>query len=548
MFLNWTIMGDPLFFLNSAYSNESQSAVALWSEFKEQVQNPFTALKYVIIRSLPFILPFGVITVERIFTKRLLKWDYLVLVLFTGCMLGFHYVMLVLQKSFGWLRFFSFALITNIAWLPYELSQLKAKAKNITIVSTCVALLASAAMLPYYFADYDLAREEALTFYSDVETSDLVLQKDIARLINDKYSDSTILYDSFKMANVTLNLDNPKNIITNVADAVFDGAILYPQVSGVDYLVIPIPYVETENGVRDSGAGALDAINKEYPELYSDGADWADLVYDNGAYRVYKVLPRLYNDDRVLSAVNLPALEIADLINTEYSGHRLLLDNSTTGWVHKTLEHPEDAIVLVNESFAAAVKNPKANLVEYIVVPKVPVDTSGSVDAINRVYPALMDNTVDWATVVFENELYYLYEVPYEPGEIELLAQRQGEIEAAEKLYIRSKPQLDTAEFLNAQAQEGMLLLLADPAVAQPLIETLAHPGNLMDELSPLFAAAVENPQAQGIQYIILPAKDAPGIIKSVDSAYPSLYEYGPDWSELVFENETFRVYAVIYI
>jgi|GEM_PF-1347082 len=412
LFLNLTIMGDPLFFMHSAYSNESQSAVALWSDFKLQMHNPLAALWYIIVRSFPFILPFAVITLERLFTRRLIKADYFILVLLIGSLLGFHYVMLIRGASFGWLRFFCFSLITTVAWIPYELTQLKAAAKKVTIVGLCIAMAASSGIVWKYFQDFDLAREEYTTLFDESGTNDIIMQIEIAKVINEKYSDSTILYDSFTISFLTLNLNNPKNLITNVADNVFTNAILYPQFSGIDYIVVPQPYIISDDGSRQYGVGKLDAINDKYPDLYYEGANWADLVYETPVYRVYKVLTKdSVQNNELTESLHDAALEVADIINNQYSDSIVLLDNSSTGRINKELLQSKNVITLIDDDFDAAVENPKEYQVNYIVVPKLAEDESGSKDAINHAYPELIDNSADWVAVAFENEHYWLYEV-----------------------------------------------------------------------------------------------------------------------------------------
>lgn len=403
MFLNWTIMGDPLHFLNSAYSNESQSAAALWSGFKDQVSNPFSALRYVLVRTVPFLPPFLVITGERIVTKRLLKADYLILIMLVGCLVGFHWLMLLLQKSFGWLRFYSFALITCVAWIPYELGQLGPAMKKTVIVLLCLSLALGAGLVGTYFSDRELAREESFSLV-DEDGNRINMQLEVALKINEKYSESTVLIDGFVTSSVILNVKHPENLLNNISRDDFDIAVENPTGMLVDYVVVPTVY--TENGYERGGAGTLDAINRAYPSLFRYGASWADLVYDiDSQYRLYKVV---YPEEN--------AMVLANLINDEYQDATILLDNSTTGILHKTLKNRKNVITLTSENFDIAIKAPLMQQVEYIIVPMTLVDESGSTDDILRVYPELMAEGTDWTELIYENELYRLFKVIYPEG------------------------------------------------------------------------------------------------------------------------------------
>lgn len=77
MYINWMIMGDPLYFLLSDYSNSAAATATSLTEHVNRQQNQFLAsLRYIGIRMLPFVPIFITITAERIATGRLFKTDY----------------------------------------------------------------------------------------------------------------------------------------------------------------------------------------------------------------------------------------------------------------------------------------------------------------------------------------------------------------------------------------------------------------------------------------------------------------------------------------
>lgn len=273
----WTITGDPLYFASSVHSNESQSAVVLSANYLAMVRDPLKALKYTAIHVLPFILVFAVIVCERIMTKRIFKLDMLVLLFLGGCFVCFEYFRLLTGGSTGWFRYFSFIHPVSVAWFPYELGKLTKKTRALASAGLCGALIVSSILMPIYFSDHNLAGEENALFYE--KNSYLEPQFDMAKRINEKYGDATILLDSFATSSLILTLDHPEKIITSISDD-FMEAMATPYDHGIDYILVPLP----------KALGLLDAVNNKYPNLYHYGVpSWAHLVESNAGMRLYEV-------------------------------------------------------------------------------------------------------------------------------------------------------------------------------------------------------------------------------------------------------------------
>ncbi len=277
--INWMIMGDPLYFLDSSYSNTAQSAVLYgYTRLESHLPKFLYMLWYSLVRMLPFLLPFAVLTVSRMATRRLFRSDYLLMLMFIGAFAGFHYILLLTGASFGWLRFFSFSLPVSMALFPYELSQLQKTARRRTVIGLLMALALSAVIIPnYYFKSFDLAPEEYEAFnMNDYNTQGK--QRELAEIINEDYADSIILVDSFTTGTMIVGLDHPENLITNVSED-FMEAVDRPWSFGVQYIVVPR---------SAQGVGTLDAINKVYPNLEQE--EWCILVEDIDYFYIYKVL------------------------------------------------------------------------------------------------------------------------------------------------------------------------------------------------------------------------------------------------------------------
>ena len=117
----------------------------------------------------------------------------------------------------------------------------------------------------------------------------------MARIINEKYSDATILFDSFTTSMLITNLDHPENIVTTTSDD-FDKAVKNPMGYNIDYILTSV----------NENVGTLDAINREYPDMFEHGTPWTELAEDvrskpanaetgedvgKGILRLYRVIP-----------------------------------------------------------------------------------------------------------------------------------------------------------------------------------------------------------------------------------------------------------------
>jgi hypothetical protein len=276
--LNWSIMGDPLYFLTSPYSNAAFTSYTLSSDFITAMSSPVKALLFSLGRMLPFLPLFIVITIGRILSKRLFKPDYCVLVVMVGCISAFHFLMLLSGSSFGWLRFSSFSLPICAAWLPYELSRLKGTVKYLSVAAAVVAFLASAFIVVSYFGSLTRAPEEYWAFVQ-TDVADATVQRAAAERINEAYSDDVMMMDDSAMSALVVNLDHPERLIISTSDQ-FNDALEAPWRYGVRYIVVADPF----------GVGSRDVFNMIYPSLYEEGADWCVEREDVGGFKVFEVL------------------------------------------------------------------------------------------------------------------------------------------------------------------------------------------------------------------------------------------------------------------
>lgn len=276
--LNWTIMGEPFYFLSSSYSNTAQTEYVLDPQFIDAMASPLNTLRFVLVKMLPFLPPFLVITVERALTKRLLRTDYWVLATMLGAITVFHFAMLITGRSYGWLRFYSYGLPICAAWLPYELSQLKGSVKKASVLAFCAAFIVSSFVVASYFNSQVHAPEEYEAFVQN-DVSGIAVQNAVAARINESYYDGVLLMDSFTTSALIVNLEHPENLIVNTSEE-FERAVEKPWLYNARYIVLSDP----------SGLGSLDALNIAYPGLYDSGADWCAEREEIGGFKIFEVL------------------------------------------------------------------------------------------------------------------------------------------------------------------------------------------------------------------------------------------------------------------
>lgn len=267
IFLCWTITGNPLYFLNSTYSNMAQS------QLTKPVGSFLKIAEYVAVRSVPFLPLFFGIVIARLATRRLLKSDFFMLCILVSAMIVFHFLMLVKGSSYGWLRFFSYALPICIAWVPYEMSEIRDTFRRAIFKILCMSLVVSSIFTAKALANPVISVEEQYA----VVTRECIQVSDY---INEELPDSKIMMDSFVTSAIILNVKNVDNLLVS-SSVDFDEALNNPAKYGIEYILVPDPV---------NGVGSLDSFNRTYPGLYRYGADWCTLYKEFDGYKIFKII------------------------------------------------------------------------------------------------------------------------------------------------------------------------------------------------------------------------------------------------------------------
>lgn len=281
LFFNYSIMGNPLYFLNSEYSNDAAALVLQNDEqFQRIFKSPWTILRLVIEKTFWYSMPLIGVLGVRALTGRLRQWDTAILLLLFCAVPGLQYLLLLRQTSFGWFRYFMYVFPVVVAWLPYEMNRVGRRLRRTSFSILAGSLVLSAVMLGYAMTNPNIAPDENnfLTIKTTNEHYERQLvEKDLAAWIDDSI-DGTVLTDSASAFTILVKSREPtKYLITS--DYEFHDAVLRPREHGVDYVLIPKPL----NNVQST-------INMRYPELYDKGADWVEEVREfGGLWKLYKV-------------------------------------------------------------------------------------------------------------------------------------------------------------------------------------------------------------------------------------------------------------------
>ncbi len=269
---NWVISGNPLYFLNSAYSNSAY--LSLTSGVTE---TPWELFRNVVCeKSVSFIPVFAGIVLVRIIRGKLIKHDFFVLLVMVLAVILFHFLMLLSGSSYGWLRFFSYVFPITVAWLPYELVQInqeKSARKLILQGILILSLLVSWGLTSSALGNPQKSPEE----HSSMGTTE---SRRIAEYINENLQEERVLMDSFVTGEILVNIDHMSNIVVTSSLDFYD-SLENPQKFGITYILVPNP---------DEGTGSLDALNTRYPGLYAGQEDWCELEIQFEGFKLYKVI------------------------------------------------------------------------------------------------------------------------------------------------------------------------------------------------------------------------------------------------------------------
>ncbi|MGQ5394634.1 glycosyltransferase family 39 protein [Paenibacillus sp. M.A.Huq-84] len=286
IFLNYSIMGDPLYFLRSSYSNLGQAEQLVSNEsISPLIGNPLETALYISKRIACFLLPLACVIVMRIWRKSLFQMEFLVILLLIASIPAMQFVMLVKGSSYGWLRFFVYPLPLAMAWLPYELQkQKKSRSGYRTSCLLALGVMVGCGMYTWNVMQIKAMAPEEYDAIHYKENKSLPHAIEIAADLDNRVDQDNqikILMDSFNAFYIVLNSKRPNNLVIT-SDRDFQESLIEPKKLNVNYILVPDP----------NGIASLNAVNQTYPGFYNKGAPWAKLEKDyGGGWKLYRVIP-----------------------------------------------------------------------------------------------------------------------------------------------------------------------------------------------------------------------------------------------------------------
>jgi hypothetical protein len=287
-------MHDALFAFHSAYGNVQQAVVTngFGAGQLPELKTWHGAITYVAREAFslyPVVVPIAGLLGARLLSMRdrvptliVLALGFPILVFDVYSLHGIRYQLFVIPYAFV----VAAVLITDVARTSRFGVHLMGLAAVVMLGSSNVLTLAA-------ISNPELAVIEAPSVTSILQnrTEESVLgssrqadgSKVAQRVVELDRDHGLVLVDSFRANPLLLNApDLRMYVITSDED--FEASVAAPAVYHIEYILVPKP----------GGEGSLDYINRQYPELWDNGASMATLVANLGTqdeWRLYRVIP-----------------------------------------------------------------------------------------------------------------------------------------------------------------------------------------------------------------------------------------------------------------
>jgi hypothetical protein len=279
MYLGWTIMGSPVYFLSSEYGNSEQMKQIIESGFGganaiEVIHSRFLALS-------PLFLPVTLaVSAWAIWRREIVPIG---LTAIWGSALLFQGTFLYLGQSSAESRYYITVIPATVSLAAFVIGRLPEGQllKRFAVYAALVLGVPIAGLVGLNtpaMADEDTLIEAVLSgrpapagSYYVPDHSALIKELDAV--------DGPILIDAFQGAPIIVRSKDPKKLIIT-SDRDFQDVLNHP-VGKIKYLV----------GARPDGLGNLDAVNRRYPSISERGEEWAEVYREFPRFIIYRVKP-----------------------------------------------------------------------------------------------------------------------------------------------------------------------------------------------------------------------------------------------------------------
>ena len=282
--VNWLIMGDPLYFMNSVYSNSSfTNALSMNSSLLENSYHSFIDSSLYVFKRILLLAP-GLVLLPLVLVgffkskKETLDKCLLLMILLVPyfSILIFHAYQLYSGKSFGWLRFYIYAVVALTLMALYFVRYHKFL-RYLVVVSLFVGIVTTA----YAMGNYNYGKEEN-SFVRKIKNNSETLdysrtysdQKAVAAFMNEQTG--KILLDTASGFAIPLFANNPEQYVIT-SDVDFQD-ILKNFRSKVDWVIIHDPKLESSTS---------SIINNQYPDMWDGEMSSVFLYQEIDSWRIY---------------------------------------------------------------------------------------------------------------------------------------------------------------------------------------------------------------------------------------------------------------------
>ena len=316
-FFNWTIKGDPLFFLHSAYSN-----IAATAQFREDGASYLNGVVY----SWPGSFQYGVSRLFGIFpafgailllavclatARRARSMTLPGVVLISLAIPSFEIAMIERGASFGWLRFFMygipFSFLLLIALCRTIPGLVQGRHAQLLWVLISLVVLGSNAASWIAMDTPSIGREEEYVACKILHPNWISSRstnrdsKEIDAVVQ-SLPPGRVLLDTYQGFAIPVVSAQPARYVVT-SDLDFEAILRHPA-GTVRYILVPYP----------DALGLADNINQQYPDLWERSSSWTLLrrTFPQTAnhWKLYEVtgfLPEGLRDGRHASMSPLPS-------------------------------------------------------------------------------------------------------------------------------------------------------------------------------------------------------------------------------------------------
>ena len=282
--VNWLIMGDPLYFARSAYSNAGQIGYQLASlpELLPLKHNLIKAL-WVGFSQTAEIFPFFILISLWLLLLCLVrrKWAWLGILAVSWSLILFSTANLYMGQSALFIRYFISAIPMGLVLAAGVLSLHSPKFRIPLALLFCVLIAGSA-----YSTVQSMSKHTEWGQWNDQVVKTVLTntplnswdeEQKLAEYINNKTT-GYVLVDDFQGYRVIFFSGKPWRFLTP-SDTIFKKYLRDPY-QNVSYILTSSTALE----------GELNQVNNAYPYLFSDGANWVTLEYQDSTWKLFKVI------------------------------------------------------------------------------------------------------------------------------------------------------------------------------------------------------------------------------------------------------------------